>query len=202
MAASATVRGREVRGRLLAAAAELIVEVGWSGVSTRMLAERAGVAPGLVHYHFASVQALLSRAALDSMHGVMEEFRTLLEDASTPEAALEVILSALDGYSGRDPMSLLFVESFLAATRDEALHTALAAVVADFRELLARRFARLGVAAPDQTAAVVAAAVDGLVLHRALSPGTSAATVTPVLARLLTPARRQQRGNGKDRASR
>ncbi len=202
MAVSATDRGREVRRRLLAAAAELIVEVGWSAVSTRTLAERAGVAPGLVHYHFASLQALLAQAALETMRGLVEELRTVLEQASTPENVLETMLTALDDYSGRDPLSLLFVESFLAATRDEELREALAEVVGEFRGLLAQRFTQLGVAAPDATADVVAAAVDGLVLHRALAPGPKTASVTPVVARLLTPASRQRRDNRNGGASR
>ena len=42
-------RGRDVRAHLLAAARELIGEVGWTGVSTRVVAERAGVRPGMVH---------------------------------------------------------------------------------------------------------------------------------------------------------
>ncbi|MFD1052553.1 helix-turn-helix domain-containing protein, partial [Kibdelosporangium lantanae] len=37
--------GEEVRQRLLAAAVQLIPERGWSAVSTRVLAERAGVTP-------------------------------------------------------------------------------------------------------------------------------------------------------------
>ncbi|WP_288047924.1 helix-turn-helix domain-containing protein, partial [Nocardia sp.] len=48
-------RGRATRERLLEAAVSLIGEVGWSGVSTRMVAQRAGVNAGVVHYHFASV---------------------------------------------------------------------------------------------------------------------------------------------------
>ncbi|MGH3673909.1 MAG: TetR/AcrR family transcriptional regulator, partial [Pseudonocardiaceae bacterium] len=39
---TAAERGREVRLRLLGSAAELIAERGWTGVSTRILAERAG----------------------------------------------------------------------------------------------------------------------------------------------------------------
>ena len=60
MTSPAAVRGQEVRQRLLAAAAELIPERGWSAVSTRILADRAGVTPSVVHYHFPSVQAVLT----------------------------------------------------------------------------------------------------------------------------------------------
>jgi AcrR family transcriptional regulator len=71
-------RGHEVRQRLLGAAAELIAERGWAAVSTRAVADRAGLAPGLVHYHFTSVQALLSQAAIAVMHRAAAETGPLL----------------------------------------------------------------------------------------------------------------------------
>jgi len=47
---------------LLAAAERLLVDVGYSGITTRRLAEEAGVNHGLVHYYFGSNENLLVRA--------------------------------------------------------------------------------------------------------------------------------------------
>jgi len=47
---------------LLDAAERLLVEVGYAGITTRRLAETAGVTHGLVHYYFGSNEALLVRA--------------------------------------------------------------------------------------------------------------------------------------------
>jgi AcrR family transcriptional regulator len=47
---------------LLDAAERLLVEVGYSGITTRKLAEEAGVNHGLVHYYFGSNENLLVRA--------------------------------------------------------------------------------------------------------------------------------------------
>jgi AcrR family transcriptional regulator len=47
---------------LLDAAERLLVEVGHAGITTRRLAEEAGVNHGLVHYYFGSNEALLVRA--------------------------------------------------------------------------------------------------------------------------------------------
>ena len=44
---------------LLDAAERLLVEVGYSGITTRRLAEAAGVNHGLVHYYFGSNESLL-----------------------------------------------------------------------------------------------------------------------------------------------
>jgi AcrR family transcriptional regulator len=196
MAGAAAERGRRAREHLLRVAAELIAERGWSAVSTRMVAERAGVAPGVVHYHFGSVPALLSEAALGVMRGLVGQLGPVLDGAGSADEVLGVLLGALEGYDGGDPVSLLFVETYLAATRDEALRAALAELVGEFRDRLAGRLAELGVADPAGTAAVLAAAVDGVLLHRALVPGLTAGGVGRVLRRLLAPA--TDTGTGTD----
>ncbi len=47
---------------LLDAAERLLVEFGHAGITTRRLAEEAGVNHGLVHYYFGSIENLLVRA--------------------------------------------------------------------------------------------------------------------------------------------
>lgn len=185
MVVTAADRGREVRERLLRAAAELIAERGWAAVSTRMVAQRAGVAPGLVHYHFASVRALLSAAAVGAMREYLDLTEPMLARARTPAELVELSVGSLDSFTGDDPVSVLFVETYLAATRDQELRDAVAAVLADFREQFAGWFTAHGVAAPEATAAVLAAAIDGLVMQRALNPTLTAEFVTPVLNRML-----------------
>jgi AcrR family transcriptional regulator len=46
---------------LLDAAERLLVEVGYAGITTRRLAEEAGVNHGLVHYYFGSIENLFVR---------------------------------------------------------------------------------------------------------------------------------------------
>jgi AcrR family transcriptional regulator len=48
-------------GALLDAAERLLVDVGYGGITTRRLAEEAGVNHGLVHYYFGSIENLLVR---------------------------------------------------------------------------------------------------------------------------------------------
>ncbi|KAA5828375.1 TetR/AcrR family transcriptional regulator [Saccharopolyspora hirsuta] len=185
MSPSAADRGREVRQRLLGAAAELIAERGWGGVSTRMVAERAGVGAGLVHYHFASVQVLLSAAAVAVMREVGGALEPLLERAGTPAEALELLVSSLDGYTGDDATSVVFTETYLAATRDPKLRDEVAGVIAEFRAWLAGWLAARGVPEPEATAAVVGAAIDGVMMQRALDPSLTSEAVLPVLRRMV-----------------
>jgi AcrR family transcriptional regulator len=58
---TATPARIEATDALLDAAEHLLVEIGYAGVTTRRLAERAGVNHGLVHYYFGSMEDLLLR---------------------------------------------------------------------------------------------------------------------------------------------
>ena len=53
--------GHETEQALLDAAERLLVEVGAAGITTRRVADEAGVNHGLVHYYFGSVEQLLVR---------------------------------------------------------------------------------------------------------------------------------------------
>ena len=184
MAETAADRGREVRRRLVQAARELVPERGWAAVSTRTVAERAGVAPGLVHYHFASLQALLAEAAVGAMRDLAGGVGALLQQARTPNELVELLMAEVDRYTGTDPASLLATETYLAATRDPGLREQLTAVLDDFRGRIAGWLREHAVPEPDATAAVLAAAFDGVLLHRALAPLPGAA-VAPVLHRIV-----------------
>ncbi|MBP2471593.1 AcrR family transcriptional regulator [Crossiella equi] len=179
-------RGREVRAKLLVAATELVPERGWTAVSTRVLAERAGVAPSVVHYHFPSLRVLLNEAVLGAVRQVLAGLDGVLAAADSPGEAVGALLASLEAHDGADPTSLLFVEAYLAATRDEELRGELAGAVEEFRQRLADWLRVRGVPAPGDTAAVLAAAVDGLLLHRGLGIQPQAAVV---LRRLVGEAR-------------
>lgn len=185
MPSPSAVRGEAVRQRLVAAAVELIPQRGWTAVSTRVLAERAGVTPSVVHYHFPSVQSVLVEAVLGAMRAVSGGLGPALAAAGTAEAVVEAMVAAVRQYTGTDPMSLLFVEGYLASTRDDTLRAGIAAVLAELRGVIADRLRELGVADPDGTAVVLGAAIDGLLVHRAVAPDATPAGVAAVLRRLV-----------------
>src|SRR5919112_5069936 len=62
---------------LLDAAEQLLVEVGYAGITTRKLAESAGVNHGLVHYYFGSNENLLVRALERFTEGLIERQRAM-----------------------------------------------------------------------------------------------------------------------------
>ncbi|MGW8378011.1 TetR family transcriptional regulator [Streptomyces sp. ODS28] len=183
--ASSRTAGAAVRERLLRAAGELIAERGWGAVSTRTVAARAGVGPGLVHYHFASLQALLAQAAVEAIRNVAGGMAAATAQAGDVESGLRELVGALFGHAPDEPVSLLFSEAYLAATRDEDLRAALGEVADEARVPLAGWLAEHGVPEADATAGVVLATLDGLMLHRTLRPGLTTAEVLPVVLRLV-----------------
>lgn len=174
-------RGQAARTRLLAAAGELIGEIGWNAVSTRILADRANVRLGLVHYHFESLQALLRQAALEAMQAMLDGTAGLLAANPDPADGIEAMLAELDCYTGDDPASLLFIEAYLAATRDPLLHERMQSLVNGFRDALSAALTRAGHPAPDGAAVLVMAVFDGFILHKGLNPALSAASIAPLL---------------------
>jgi AcrR family transcriptional regulator len=185
VANSSAARGHEVRQRLLAAAAELVPERGWAAVSTRILAERAGVTPSVVHYHFPSVSALLNEAVLGVMRQVLGGLDAVLVEARTPADVIDLMLTSADQYSGSDPLSLLSIEGLLAANRDEGLREQIAELVESFGRRFGAWLGEHGVAEPVETAAVLVAAIDGLLMRRGLVSDLDIRATRNVLRRLV-----------------
>ena len=65
---------------LLDAAERLLVDVGYAGITTRRLAEEAGVNHGLVHYYFGSIENLLIRTLERFTERLIERQRAMYSD--------------------------------------------------------------------------------------------------------------------------
>lgn len=182
---TAVEQGRETRARLMEAAVALIAEHGWGAVTTRMVAERAGLRPGLVHYHFTSVTDLLVAASLEAAR---REVNMIIEAAAAKpgQAGLAQMLDAATSYGPDDPTTTMFSEMLLAATRNERLRDGLAEVIRECRAAVADwlRREKAAVANPEASAALLMAALDGLVLHQLIDPQVRDLDVGRALRRL------------------
>lgn len=168
--AQAPAAGAETRDRLLAATAHGIATHGWDGVTTRRVAEIAGLNPALVHYHFGSMAALRRAAALRVMVAEIDgPTASLLADLPVGQA-VEECLAAVLASDPRAPSSVVLFEAMLASARDPELRDALRAALDSFRTLLADRIRAAGGDAPEAAALTVTAALDGLFLHRMVDP--------------------------------
>jgi AcrR family transcriptional regulator len=73
----ATAARADATDALLDAAEQLLVEVGYAGITTRKLAERAGVNHGLVHYYFGAMEELLLRVVERFTDALIERQRVM-----------------------------------------------------------------------------------------------------------------------------
>lgn len=184
-------RSGETRQRLLTAAAELIAEAGWGRVTTRAVAQRAGLPLGTVSYHFRGKQELLSQAALETVESLFP-----MGEQAAVESLAELIGLMTTSLGERDPsesvLAGVLVEALREAGRDPQLAERMTALLAEYRRVLSelvgaeqRRGAMRAGADPAALATLVAAAGDGLLLHALLDPGIEAAGAVEALRTLL-----------------
>lgn len=118
------------RDRLLDATARVLIEQGQAKVSTRHIAEAAGVAHGLIRYHFGSLddlmRATLERACteiLDRQRALYASERPFIEkwraamgfvdvdlEAGFPKLVAELIARSWNDPSWREPINQLMID--------------------------------------------------------------------------------------------
>jgi AcrR family transcriptional regulator len=184
--------GPGTRDRVLRATIELIAEGGADRVRTRAVAERAGVNAALIHYHFGSMSALIDEAVDAVMAEEMQPFAEALARGPGLRTALDGLLDAVQGVGEPTPGVLVSMDVLVRATRDPATRSRSLTMLQEFRGLLVDRLEQaresgevdpqLDVAA---TASMLAALLDGLVVHRLIDRELDVrATAAPLLAAL------------------
>jgi AcrR family transcriptional regulator len=151
MAKSVTARpGHDTEQALLDAAERLLVEVGAAGITTRRIADAAGVNHGLVHYYFGSVEHLLVRALERFTERLVERQRELY---AAEEPFVEKWRTAMRYLVSEDvTYEKIWLELQALAWNNDGLRERLAAVNGEWRAVLTEAFAEphreLGVEMP------------------------------------------------------
>lgn len=116
-------RSRVTRQRLLDAAVDCLVERGWAGTTTSLVAERAGVSRGAQLHHYRSraelVVAAVEHLAEARLAEVRAEAERLPPGRRRTESVLEMIARVFTG-----PLFVAALELWVAARTDEALRAA------------------------------------------------------------------------------
>jgi AcrR family transcriptional regulator len=115
-------RSRLTQLRLLESTVDCLVEFGWAGTTTTLIAEKAGVSRGAQLHHYPTKAALVLAAVEHLASRRAEEIRT--EAAALPvrrlDQALDLLAAAFTG-----PLYRAALEVWVAARTDPALRAAL-----------------------------------------------------------------------------
>ena len=122
-------RSRVTQSRLLEATIECLVERGWSGTSTTVVAQRAGVSRGAQLHHYPTKAALVMAAVehLAERRGaeIRAEAATLPPGPERLDRVVDMLASAFTG-----PLFVAALEVWVAARTDPELRDALVPVEA------------------------------------------------------------------------
>jgi AcrR family transcriptional regulator len=183
-------RGDTTRQAIVEATVALIGEVGWAGVTTRMVARRAGVTQGVIHYHFGSKDALLRAAVVTAFAGMFTGPMTALTSAETINDGLAAVVASLDAL-GDQHLLRVGAETLSLALRDPQLGEWMRVALVEFRGVIADG---LREATPPRqrdeariqgTAVLLTAMLDGLLYHRAVDPALDLAAAAAALTTLI-----------------
>jgi TetR/AcrR family transcriptional regulator len=131
---------QQATAALMDAAERLLFDVGYAGVTTRRVAEEAGVKHGLVHYYFGSMEELLTRTLERLAHRLAER---LEEHYANPDLSFAdkwriVVQFWIQEPTARFP-KILFELSAMSWNHPQ-LRQRISAVYARFRGIFERYF--------------------------------------------------------------
>jgi len=159
------------RERLLMGAMACFAELGYSAVTVRKIAARAGLSVGVLYQHYPSKDALLAAAFEQSMVDVRATFAVATASPTSRQLSMLVRAAARTvrehlafwqlGYAARHQPDV---------TR--ALGPALTAWTEEILAVLSRLLRAAGAAEPELDAVALFAQIDGMCVHFALAPDT------------------------------
>jgi AcrR family transcriptional regulator len=95
------------RAQIIAAATEVIVELGYPRASFTQIAKRAGLSStGLISYHFAGKQELDTAIVSDIYARLTQHMTGIMDGASDPRQALIAYIEGLIDFMKREPFAL------------------------------------------------------------------------------------------------
>jgi AcrR family transcriptional regulator len=113
-------RSRATRRRLLEAAIECLAEVGWSGSTVAVVAERAGVSRGAAQHHFPTREDLVTSAVEHVSEERLALLRSHARDLPRGPGRTQAVIDMVEHmYTG--PVFRAAIHLWVAASSDERL---------------------------------------------------------------------------------
>jgi AcrR family transcriptional regulator len=168
-------RAARTRERILEAARRVLGEEGVERLTTRRVAELAGVSHGMVHYHFADKRDLILALVVHARRDWVEPLEELVDGPGSGVARMRAVISWMAEPQTTEVMRV-HQSLFVFALQDQVVRRRLAGEFARWRAPFIKLFGDVGeeLRVPDLDARSVgeafAAAADALVQQQSLDP--------------------------------
>lgn len=169
-------RRERTREQILEAAHAALIRIGYENITTRRIAEEAGVNVATLHYYFGTKEALLSETVRHALQATEGRLRAAIADAPDGPTALEQLFRALWAMV-RERAGVLRYDLAVRGMRDAAARQGANALYGAFRtlaeEVVALHLRSGGTLAPGVTVPLLShylvATVDGVILQHKLN---------------------------------
>lgn len=173
--------------RLIKAAFVVVARDGFDGASVKAIAAEAGVNAGLLHYHFASKEALFEAALRQSLGDYLARVRARVAKAPPDQQLVAMFADAHDAATHDADFFRLRLAFCARALSDPALAKVVRelngeAVAENARSFAAQRGAPEPSARDRHLASTLKAAFDGIMLAKLLDPEFSMDAAAAILA--------------------
>lgn len=167
--AAVTAKGRERVLRILDAAKDALISNGYSGLTLRLVAERAKVAHGNVQYYFPTKEKLVESLVMAIEAALRQDLRkALAEGSQEPVEQLRSYVRYNIHANQTESIAVLFSELFAMAHRVDFIRDQMLRMYAEYRrhfeELISAANPRLSQFTCKIRAALVISLIDGLTI--------------------------------------
>jgi len=174
--ATAEQRREQAREAILVSTWVALVRDGYEKITTRRIAEIAGVNIATLHYYFGTKEALLTEATRFAMKDAEQRVKAAMQEAPSAPDALRRVFDTIWDLVKERPGILRF-DLVVRGFRDDTARREVLAIYATYKELMRhlveRHLCEGGQLASGLTAATVAhylvAAIDGVLLQHVLT---------------------------------
>lgn len=181
-ASSTNGRGGKTREHILAAARQALLAEGYERITTRRIAQQAGVNIATLHYHFKTKEILLSEAVRFGLRRSSDRLEAAIANAPDATAALRHMFQTIWDMVRARP-GIMRYDLAVRGFRDPDARREAAAMYEAYHQVMAAVFTRhvqagggfaLGVT-PETLTHYVVAAVDGVILQHTITNDDDAA---------------------------
>ena len=161
------------RAQIVEGLRQIMAQKGYAGATINEIAKAAGLAPGLVHYHFGSKREILLALTEHLANQVQLRFQSRIQDCTHPDQRVEAWIGAhlATGHDADATSTACWVAIGAEAVRSPWVRDAYTAVVRRDLSVVCDLLEDVDVSAPEASGRTLLAAIEGFYRLATGAPG-------------------------------